>query len=388
MSVWLSIGNLLVLTLLVLFWLSKPNRRLESPNHVSWFTFVAILFTSGLDVGLIMFPLTEFPVYSDIDANPEYGFANPLSIAFGFWGFLVWGIYFVTCYYFAVVEPKLRFFEIPLIKKLNNVLILATCAFTAYLLLVNLPWYIPQLEASYVSSVGFPLIVMVVVLLAVLSSTKLIFLKVLSLSSVGLFFALILMMAINAKFVEANAISVWLTNMLNVSDYFSNISVFVLPVNAYHEFYLYWWFAWSIMIGQFTARFVQGMSTNGLLAAMLIFPSLTILAWFSLLYTYFTMDISTIGFVNTAMAAVGIVFVVNSLDSLIRLYSDNMGLTVAKLGQFKYLTIHFLLLCLLIAIFSFDFLQIQWIGAIVIGLFVACIFYGIHRLKTIKRDRT
>ena len=89
------------------------------------------------------------------------------------------------------------------------------------------------------------------------------------------------------------------------------------------------------MIGQFTARFVQGMSTNGLLAAMLIFPSLTILAWFSLLYTYFTMDISTIGFVNTAMAAVGIVFVVNSLDSLIRLYSDNMGLTVAKLGQFK-----------------------------------------------------
>jgi len=29
----------------------------------SLFTFNAILFTSGLDVGLIMFPLTEFPIF-------------------------------------------------------------------------------------------------------------------------------------------------------------------------------------------------------------------------------------------------------------------------------------------------------------------------------------
>ena len=36
--------------------------------------FMALLFTSGLDVGLIMLPLTEFPLYA---REPVYAFANP-----------------------------------------------------------------------------------------------------------------------------------------------------------------------------------------------------------------------------------------------------------------------------------------------------------------------
>jgi hypothetical protein len=66
-------------------------------------------FHVGLDVGLIMLPLTEFPVYA---REPVYAFANPLAITFGFWGFLVWGFYFLTTFYFLVVEPRLRLFEI------------------------------------------------------------------------------------------------------------------------------------------------------------------------------------------------------------------------------------------------------------------------------------
>ena len=54
----------------------------------SLFAFIAILFTSGLDVGLIMLPLTEFPVFAE---DPAYDFANPLAVEFGFWGFLAIG---------------------------------------------------------------------------------------------------------------------------------------------------------------------------------------------------------------------------------------------------------------------------------------------------------
>ena len=46
------------------------------PMPVSFFTFIAILFTSGLDVGLIMFPLVDFELYA---TEVEYGFANPLA---------------------------------------------------------------------------------------------------------------------------------------------------------------------------------------------------------------------------------------------------------------------------------------------------------------------
>ena len=85
----------------------------EGPLSVGLFTFIAILFTSGLDVGLIMFPLVDFEVYA---SEAAYGFANPLAIEFGFWGFLVWGFYFLTTFYFCIVEPKLKLFEIPAIR--------------------------------------------------------------------------------------------------------------------------------------------------------------------------------------------------------------------------------------------------------------------------------
>ena len=63
------------------------NEVCTGPMPVSFFTFIAILFTSGLDVGLIVFPLMDFELYRD---ETVYAFANPLAIEFGFWGFLVW----------------------------------------------------------------------------------------------------------------------------------------------------------------------------------------------------------------------------------------------------------------------------------------------------------
>ena len=110
----------------------------------SLLTFCAILFTSGLDVGLIMFPLVEFPVYAQ---EAEYSFANPLAIEFGFWGFLVWAFYFLTTFYFCIVEPKVKLFEIKVVKVVNNLIIIATCAFTGFLFLDSVPDYIEGISA-------------------------------------------------------------------------------------------------------------------------------------------------------------------------------------------------------------------------------------------------
>ena len=72
------------------------------------------------------------------------------------------------------------------------------------------------------------------------------------------------------------------------------------------------------------------------------------------------------------MAIVGIAFVINSLDSLIRLYTDNLNLTVARLGKTKYFIGNLAALSVLILLFKLDFLEIQWGGAIVIGIFFTC----------------
>jgi choline-glycine betaine transporter len=375
MTTWLSAGLIFTFTAIAFVLYRWGNIRCVGVTPVKTFTFIAILFTSGLDVGLIMFPLTEFAGYADLAINPEYGFTNPLAIEFGYWAFLIWGFYFLTCFYFCVIEPRVRFFEIPLVKLVNNVVIIGTCAFTAYLLLTNLPWYIPELGdgESIVSS--FYLIVFLVIAAAVYSSTNIRYVKILSLATTWLFLALIGLMWGGAFLSETSSIGEFANTIAMIGGYFGNIHEFALPLNDYHEFYLYWWFAWSIMIGQFTSRFVGGLRTYQVLAAMLIFPSIPIAIWFSVLYYYSANGLETAGFYNIAMAFVGITFVINSLDSLIRLYTDNLNLSVARLGRVKYFFGNLIALSLLTLLFKLDFLQIQWVGAVVIGLFFTCFGY-------------
>ena len=164
-------------------------------------------------------------------------------------------------------------------------------------------------------------------------------------------------------------------SMSNISEYFSNIHRFVSPISEYHQFYLYWWFAWSIMIGQFVARFVGGMQVWKLLLALIVVPSIPIAIWLSVLYFYFSNGIETAGLLNAAMIIVGITFVINSLDSLIRLYSDNLKLTPARLGKPVYIIGNIAVLFGLTLAFQSQWLQIQWIGAIVVGIYLACVVF-------------
>ena len=375
MTALLSAGILFTFTAIIFVLIKWGNMRLVGVTPVRTLTLMAILFTSGLDVGLIMFPLTEFAGYADLAASPEYAFSNPLAIEFGYWGFLIWGFYFLTCFYFCAIEPKVKFFEIPIVKFINNAVIIGTCAFTAYLLLSNLPWYLPEMGDGESVVGSFYLIVFAVIAAAVYSSTSLKFVRTLSLSSTGLFLALIVLMWVGAFTGENGSAGDFVQTISLIGNYFGNLHQFVLPLNDYHEFYLFWWFAWSIMIGQFTSRFVGGLKTWQVLAAMLVFPSIPIATWFAVLYFYHLNGLDTSGFYSLAMAAVGILFVVNSLDSLIRLYTDNLNLTIHRVGKAKYIVGNLVAMVLLTLLFKYDFLQIQWVGALVIGLFFSCLAY-------------
>ncbi|WP_133407832.1 BCCT family transporter [Parashewanella tropica] len=388
MTTWLSAGIIFTFASILFILLKWGNLRCVGVTPVKTFTFIAILFTSGLDVGLIMFPLTEFGGYADVGASPEYAFSNPLAIEFGYWGFLIWAFYFLTCFYFCVIEPKVKFFEIPMIKWLNNIVIIGTCAFTAHLLLTNLPWYLPEMGNGETIIPTFYLIVFAAIAVSVYSSTRLIYVRYLSLGSTGLFIALIAILWFGA-FAKQNGLGEFASTFGLIGNYFTNLDKFVFPLNDYHEFYLYWWFAWSIMIGQFTSRFVGSLKTWQVLAAMLIFPSLPIAIWFTVLYYYHLHQIDTSGFYNIAMVFVGITFVINSLDSLVRLYTDNLGLTVSKLGKVKYIALNIVALSALTLLFKFNFLEIQWIGALVIGIFFSCLSYIlIKKLKEVKQINT
>lgn len=364
MQLILSVAIIVTLLSCFLIVLRVPRMKLQGEIPVGMFSFIAILFTSGLDVGLIMFPLQEFPVYSGTDlaageTNP-YAFASPLAISFGFWGFLIWAFYFLTTFYFCVIEPQLKLFEIPLVKAVNNIVIIATCAFTGYLFLSNLPSYVDGITPLFhYGTVAF------VVLCAVLSSTHVRFVKILSEASTWVFFGLILVMWL----ASGAGVSGLLGSMVNIGDYFTNLPRFVIPVSDYHAFYLFWWFAWSIMIGQFVARFVNNIEVWKLFLALLIFPSIPIALWFSVLYIYYQQGIAIGPVLNWSMIIVGIIFVINSLDSLTRLYTWNLNITIHELGTWRYILLHWTLLFGLVLLYQFTPLKIEWIGLIVIGLY-------------------
>jgi glycine betaine transporter len=350
--------------------LLRGHHHLEGRHPLPLLECMALLFTTGLDVGLVMLPLTEFPTYA---RDPVYAFANPLAIAFGMWGFLVWGFYFLTTFYFVVVEPHVRLFERPVVKAVNNLVIVGTCAFTAHLLLQNLPFYAPGLPpgARYV-------VVGLTVLASVATSTRIRYVRVLSVSSTWLFGALVAALWLASGMgVGGLALSV-----ADLGPYFAHLPRFVLPMSDYHAFYLFWWFSWSIMIGQFVARFIGRMRTWQLAVAMLVLPSIPLGTWFAVLWFYYRAQLAVPPVLNVAMIVVGIVFVVNSLDSLIRLYSDNLGWSRDRLGTPAYVALHWTVMCALVLAFQVRSLQIEWIGLVVIGLYTAVYMLLLHRWLT------
>ncbi len=166
-----------------------------------------------------------------------------------------------------------------------------------------------------------------------------------------------------------------------IGGYFTNIHKSALPLTDYHAFYLFWWCAWSIMLGQFTSRLVGGPTIWKLLVALLGFPSVPIAIWFAVLYHYYEIGIDTTGMLNIAMIIVGITFVISSLDSLIRLYTDNLSLSLYRLGRGVYVAGNVLVLFVLTLLFQSQWLQIQWIGAVVVGIYVACLLYILVRKR-------
>ena len=335
------------------------NTRIEGSTPMRLVTFLAVLFTSGLDVGLLMFPMVDFEIFAN---EADYAFANPLALEFGFWGFLVWGFYFLTTFYFCVVEPRLQLFEIPAIKLINNLTIIGTCAFTGYLFLHYLPSYIEGIP----DAVRYALVAGTV-LVAVISSTQIRFVKALSLASSALFFALIA----GAFFASNMGVSGFAATLGELGDYFGQLPRFVFPINDYHAFYLFWWFAWSIMIGQFVSRFVTGFTAWQLLLLLLIVPSIPIALWFTVLYWYFANGVSIAGPMSWAMMGVGILFVVNSLDSLTRLYTQNIGLTTEAFGSGRYILVNWVILLALVLAFQFTPFKIEWVGLVVVGIYAA-----------------
>lgn len=377
MTLIITIAYLAVLASAVFVILRWRNVPCTGETPVGTFTLVALLFTAGLDMGLVMLPLTEFPVYAE---DPVYAFSNPLAVEFGMWGPLVWLMYFLTTFYFVALEPRLKVFEIPVVKWVYNLTIIATCAFTCYLFMVNLPSYAPEMPQGMIWALA-----LAVIAFAVVSSGDLRIMKWLAIvSTYGFGVLAFTALAVVALAYSGVGMAGFFANIGLILDYFVNLHRFATPISDYHEFYLFWWFAWSIMIGQFVARFVGGMQAWKLAFAMVVLPAVPLGLWFCVLYLYFQNAIVIPDWLNGMMIFVGIVFVINSLDSLIRLYSANLGWDRPRLGGRVYYPLHFGLQAVLVGAYFYTPFEIQWVGLIVVAIYAVVYAVMLSRPSAVK----
>lgn len=363
MTIIISIAYVCVLASAVFVLVRWGNVNCTGPTPVGTFTLVALLFTAGLDMGLVMLPLTEFPIYASEEA---YAFTNPLAIEFGMWGPLVWLMYFLSAFYFVIIEPRLQVFKIPAVKWVYNLTVIATCAFTCYLFMVNLPAYAPDLPNWSIWALA-----VIVIALSVYSSADMNFMKWLAiLSTWGFGLLALTSLAVVAFVYSGVGFDQLLSNVGKLGDYFANLHRFATPITEYHEFYLFWWFSWSIMIGEFVSRFVGGLKAWKLAFAMVILPAVPLGLWFCILYIYYENSIAIPAWLNWFMIFVGVVFVVNSLDSLIRLYTANLGWGKERLGT-AYYPVQFALQFAIVCAYFFTPFRIEWVGLVVVGLYAA-----------------
>lgn len=139
------------------------------------------------------------------------------------------------------------------------------------------------------------------------------------------------------------------------------------------------------MIGQFVARFVGDMKVWKLLLALVVVPSIPIAIWFSVLYYYFSNDLAIGSIWRIAMVVVGVIFVVNSLDSLIRLYTQNLDITVDRFGKLQYVIGNWAAMCTLVLLYQFTPLKIEWIGLVVVGIYAAVYILVFQRRQQLRR---
>ncbi len=343
-----SIVSFLLLGYLLLF---RSAVILPGEKTVSQISLISLLFTTGLDAGLVLLPLTEFSGY---DATK---LTSPLTLELAYWGFSVWCIYFISCYYFCCWEPKLQLFKIPVIKHLNNILIWTTAAFTVSLAVANMPFYLTYLGLSSVSSFELNTIAFVVIILACGFSINRTLMRLLSYYSMLIFVCLTIITGLYAG-ISFDTLTMGMTAF---SDYITDFPLLILPKDDYHTFYLGWWFAWSIMLGQYLARYVGQFSLVRVMVSVTIAPVIPLLIWFTVLYQVYLNQQPLPPWLAAGFIMVGLLFVVNSVDFMISLYSQS--LTTKAVSTWRYVWVNSAVLIFGYLLFKQHILLIEYIGS-------------------------
>ncbi|MCG3086477.1 glycine betaine uptake BCCT transporter [Sporosarcina cyprini] len=314
---WYYMMLLSVLLVLSIFFIFSPFGKIrlgkdEDRPQFSTITWIAMLFSAGMGIGLVFYgaaePLSHYAISpATAEPNTDAAFKESLRQSFFHWGLHVWAMYGVVAlslafFQFRKNEPGLISATLKPIfgKKMEGpwgilVDVLAVFA-TAFGVATSLGFGAVQINAglNYLFGVTIGIevqfiIIAIVTVLFIMSAWTGLSKGIKYLSNTNLVLALALL-----AFVVILGPTLLILNMFtdSIGGYLANLvqmSFRTAPLNAENRewldgwtiFYWAWWISWAPFVSMFIARVSKGRTIREFMVGVLLAPTLLSAFWFS-----------------------------------------------------------------------------------------------------------
>lgn len=314
---WYYLMLLSFLVALSLFFIVSPYGKLrlgkdDDRPQFSTFTWIAMLFSAGMGIGLVFYgaaePLSHFAINpATEEPNTSAAFKEGLRESFFHWGLHVWAMYGIVAlslafFQFRKDEPGLISSTLkPLFgDKMNGhwgtlVDVLAVFA-TTFGVATTLGFGAVQINAGLNYLFGFEIgfqsqfiIIAVVTVLFIISAWTGLGRGIKYLSNTNLVLSIILL-----AFVVLLGPTLLIFNMFTDTiggylTHFLDMSFRTAPLNAENRewldgwtiFYWAWWISWAPFVSMFIARVSKGRTVREFMIGVLLAPTLLTAFWFS-----------------------------------------------------------------------------------------------------------
>ncbi len=275
-----------------------PDHSQPDYSYSSWY---AMLFTTGMGIGLMFFgvaePVMHFATPPVGDPGTIAAARQAMRITFFHWGVHAWAIYAVVALslaYFAYrhrLPLQIRSALYPLIGKriygpIGHAVDIFAVIGTVFGIATSLGFGVTQVNAGLNYLFGLPqttpiqiILIVMITGLATLSVAAGLDKGIKRLSELNMLLAVVLMLFV---LIAGPTVFLLQTFVQNTGNYLSNLFSMTFNLYAYEQngwvggwtlFYWGWWIAWSPFVGMFIARVSRGRTVREFILGMLLIPT-------------------------------------------------------------------------------------------------------------------
>ncbi|HIF9340718.1 TPA: BCCT family transporter [Photobacterium damselae] len=302
----ITVSLVVILCLILALFPIGKTRLGDSPPDYSYFSWVTMVFTTGMGSGLVFWGIAEPAYHYLFLPNPavieSHRVSNVLAITYFHWGIHAWAIYAIVAVsyaWFRYIRNRDLSLTSPFIEqskgsnlfKIINIIAVFTIIFSVAGAFANSVSLIQDgLNLTANTMKGFSTRIIIVILISLffcLSSFTSIKKGIRTLSLLNIM--LMLTLAVTVFFTNdvKNILHIFIRS---IKDYILLLPKLSFQLNEKSQQwsvdwtinYFIWWCAWAPFVGIFLAKISKGRTVRQFVLSVIFIPTLTSIIWFSI----------------------------------------------------------------------------------------------------------